>query len=99
MPNESGMEYGGHYDGESESAQRSSHCSEALRRFDGESYCVIFCREHSDVVQMTSNLGGKEVAEMMVDAMKKRGDHVFKAVPAGVLVAALELIVKKSVVV
>ena len=26
MPNESGMEYGGHYDGEVESAPRSSHC-------------------------------------------------------------------------
>lgn len=61
-------------------------------RFDGESYCIIYCREHSDVVQMTGNVADAAVAAMMVEEMRKRGCHVFRAVPAGVLVAALELI-------
>lgn len=61
-------------------------------RFDAESYCVVYCRENSDVVQMTSNLADSEVAEMYADAIRKRGGHVFKSVPAGVLVAALELV-------
>ena len=81
-----------------ESAPRSSHCSTVFR-FDAESYCLIFCREHSDVVQMTSNIADAEVAEMMADGIRKRGGHVFRAVPAGVLVAALELIKKPEQVV
>ena len=68
-------------------------------RFDAESYCLIYCREHSDVVQMTSNIADAEVAEMMADGIRKRGGHVFRAVPAGVLVAALELIKKPEQVV
>jgi len=44
---------------------------------------------------MTSNLADAEVAEMYADAIRKRGGHVFKAVPAGVLVAALELVKSK----
>lgn len=47
-----------------------------------------------DVVQMTSNIADAEVAEMMADGIRKRGGHVFRAVPAGVLIAALELIKK-----
>lgn len=61
-------------------------------KFDGESYCIIYCSENSDVVQMTSNVADAAVAAMMVEEMRKRGCHVFRAVPAGVLIAALELI-------
>ena len=68
-------------------------------KFDGDSYCVIYCREHSDVVQMTSNIADATVAEMYVKALQERGCHVFRALPAGVLIAALELIKKKETVV
>lgn len=61
-------------------------------RFDAESYCLIYCREHSDVVQVTSNIADAEVAEMMAYAIRKRGGHVIHSVPAGVLVAAIELV-------
>ena len=61
-------------------------------RFDHEAYCVVFCRENSAVVQMTSNLADETVAQMYANGIRERGGHVFRAVPAGVLVAALELI-------
>ena len=64
-------------------------------RFDHESYCVVCCRENSDVVQMVSNLADKTVAEMYADGIRNRGGHVFAVVSAGVLVAALELIKSK----
>lgn len=68
-------------------------------KFDGDSYCVIYCREHSDVVQMTSNIADATVAEMYVKSLRERGCHVFRALPAGVLIAALELIKTKETVV
>lgn len=61
-------------------------------RFDHESYCVVCCRENSDVVQMVSNLADRSVADMYADGVRNRGGHVFAVVPAGVLVAALHLI-------
>ncbi len=61
-------------------------------RFDAEAFCVVYCREHSDVVQMTSNLADRTVADMYASAIKERGGHVFKVASAGVLVAALMLI-------
>lgn len=61
-------------------------------RFDHEAYCVVCCRENSDVVQMVSNLADKTVADMYADGIRNRGGHVFAVVSAGVLVAALDLI-------
>lgn len=61
-------------------------------RFDGDAYCMIHCRPNSDVVQMTSNIADAEVGNMMADELRKRGGHVFRVVPANVLIAALELI-------
>jgi len=63
--------------------------------FDGESYCVVFCLEHSDVVRMTSNIADENVASMIVDSIRKNGGHVFCSVKAGVLIAAIELIQEK----
>ena len=61
-------------------------------RFDHDAYCVVCCRENSDVVQMVSNLADKAVADMYADGIRNRGGHVFAVVPAGVLVAALNLV-------
>ena len=61
-------------------------------RFDHELYCVVFCRENSDVVQMVSNLASKTVAKMYADGIRNRGGHVFSVVSAGDLVAALHLV-------
>lgn len=61
-------------------------------RFDADSYCMVHCRPNSDVVQMTSNIANVEVAEMMAEELKNRGGYVFHCVPAGVLVAALEMV-------
>lgn len=61
-------------------------------RFDHKSYCVVCCRENSDVVQVVSNLADKTVADMYADDIRNRGGHVFAVVPAGVLVAALGLL-------
>lgn len=61
-------------------------------RFDRELYCVVCCREDSDVVQMVSNLADKTVADMYADGIRNRGGHVFAVVPAGALVASLHLI-------
>lgn len=66
-------------------------------RFDGESWCVIFCRPNSDVVQMTSNLGDEKCANQHVEHLRDAGYHVFRACPAGVLIAALELIKTQKV--
>jgi len=65
-------------------------------RFDRESFCVVFCRENSGVVQMTSNLPDKELAERCASMIRDRGGHVFSVVSAGVLIAALKLIKQKS---
>lgn len=61
-------------------------------RFDGDSWCVIFCRPNSDVVQMTSNIADEVTAINYMRELRGHGYHVFKACPAGVLIAALELI-------
>ena len=61
-------------------------------RFDGESWCVVFCLECSDVVQMTSNLSSEEIATVHAQIIRNRGGHIFRVCKAGVLVAALELI-------
>lgn len=58
-------------------------------RFDHESYCVVCCRENSDVVHMVANLADKSVAEMYADGIRRRGGHVFSVLSAGTLVAAL----------
>ena len=68
-------------------------------RFDGESWCVIFCRPNSDVVQMTSNIADETTAMNYIRELRVQGYHVFRAVPAGVLIAALELIKTKETVV
>ena len=65
---------------------------ETVFRFDGESWCVVFCRPNSDVVQMTSNIPDEECAISHVERLRADGYHVFRACPAGVLIAALELI-------
>ena len=65
-------------------------------KFDGESYCMIHCRPNSDVVQMTSNIGDKDVADRMADIITVNGGHVFRIVTAKVLIAALELIKKRE---
>ena len=65
-------------------------------RFDHESYVVVYCREHSDVVQMVSNLADQEVAEMYANNIRSRGGFVFQVCSAGVLIAALKLIKDKE---
>jgi len=65
---------------------------ETVFRFDGESWCVVFCRPNSDVVQMTSNIPDEECAISHAERLRADGYHVFRACPAGVLIAALELI-------
>jgi hypothetical protein len=67
-----------------------------LIRFDAESWCIVHLRPNSDVVQMTSNVADRDVASRYVDAIERDGGHVFAAVPAGVLVAALQKIVWES---
>lgn len=61
-------------------------------RFDADGWCVVYCREHSDVVQMTSNLADEEIANKYAQMIRDDGGHVFRVVRAGVLVAALDLI-------
>ena len=65
-----------------------------MTRFDGESYCVVHCRPNSDVVQMTSNISGRDLAVRIANEIRKQGGHVFRVAPAGVLVAALMFIKK-----
>jgi hypothetical protein len=48
---------------------------------------------------MTSNIADASVAEIYVKSLRERGCHVFRALPAGVLIAALELIKTKETVV
>lgn len=64
-------------------------------RFDAESWCVVYSRANSGVVQMTSNIATEEVAKKYADAIRLTGGHVFRVVPAGVLIAALDLIQSK----
>ena len=61
-------------------------------RFDAESWCVVHLRPHSDVVQMTSNVADEKVAAMYCRQIEIDGGHVFAAVKAGVLIAALQKI-------
>lgn len=61
-------------------------------RFDADSWCVVHCRAHSDVVQMTSNLADEEIANQYAGLVRADGGHVFRVVQSGVLVAALGLI-------
>lgn len=70
--------------------------TEQVFRFDADSYCIVFCREHSSVVQMTSNIAHAEIAEMHADTIRNNGGHVLQVCSAGVLVAALKLIRNKS---
>ena len=63
-----------------------------LVNFDNSSYCIVFCAKNSDVVQMTSNIATKEIAEQMRREMIQNGCHAFHCVPAGILVAALHLV-------
>lgn len=66
--------------------------AEQVFRFDGESWCVVFCREHSDVVQVTSNISSEDIANRHANSLRILGGHVFRVCKAGVLIAALELI-------
>ena len=61
-------------------------------KFDGEAWCIIFCRANSDVVQMTSNLASEEVAVHMANSIKANEGYVFRVAQIKVLIAALELI-------
>lgn len=66
--------------------------SNKVFRFDGESWCVVFCRPNSDIVQMTSNIPDEKCATSHVERLRADGYHVFRTCKAGVLIAALELI-------
>ena len=72
--------------------QLIQHPDDTVFRFDHETYCVVCCRENSDVVHVVSNLADKTVAEMYADGLRNRGGHVFAVVSAGVLIAALKLV-------
>lgn len=58
-------------------------------RFDAESWVVVCLFPHSNTVQMSSNLANEESAKRYCRALELEGGHVFAAVKAGVLVAAL----------
>lgn len=62
-------------------------------RFDLESYCVIHLWKGSGVVRVTSNIATRELAEQYAFEIRGIGGHVFRVVTAGVLVAAMELVV------
>lgn len=61
-------------------------------RFDAEAWCVVHCPKGSALVQMTSNLASDKVANDYANAVRQDGGHVFRVMPAGVLVAALSMI-------
>jgi hypothetical protein len=63
-----------------------------VRRFDAESWVMVFCLKNCDVVRMTSNIADEHCAEMYANAIKEDGGHVFRICKAGELVAALKLI-------
>lgn len=65
---------------------------EKVQRFDGDSFCVIYCRPNSDIVQMSSNIATEELAERMADYIREIGGFVFRVVQACVLIAALHLV-------
>ena len=65
--------------------------SESIR-FDADSYCIVHLRPNSDVVQMMSNVVDEKCAAMYCRELERQGGHVFAAVPAGVLVGALQYI-------
>lgn len=67
-----------------------------VRRFDAESWVCVHCRPSSDVVQVTSNIADEEAAEKYATAIKESGGFVFRICKAGVLVAALQLIVSRD---
>jgi hypothetical protein len=72
--------------------ERISRMNQPVFKFENKSYCIIFCAANSDVVQMTSNIATKELAEKMRREMAQSGCHVFHCVPAGILIAALHLV-------
>lgn len=76
----------------------ATDCSTVFH-FDADKYCLIYCGPHSGVVQMTGNISDAKFAEYMAETITRQGGHVFRAVPAGVLVAALELIKRQEQVV
>lgn len=67
-----------------------------VRRFDAESWVCVHCRQNSDVVQVTSNIADEATAELYATAIKESGGFVFRICKAGVLVAALQLIVSRN---
>lgn len=65
-------------------------------RFDADSYCVVHLRPNSNVVQVMSNIADETCAKRYSRQVELDGGHVFAAVPAGVLIAALQLIRKEK---
>lgn len=64
--------------------------------FDAESYCIVHLRPNSGIVQMMSNIADRQCAQKYAQQIELDGGHVFALVPAGVLVAALQLIKKEK---
>jgi hypothetical protein len=65
-------------------------------RFNPDAYVCVHMLNHSEAVQVASNIVDEHVAKMYERAVIKNGGHVFKTCKAGVLIAALELIKEKA---
>ena len=70
---------------------RNDPCPDELdmvRRFDGESWCIVYLRPNCNVVRVMSNLTDMDDASRNAAGIENEGGHVFTCLPASVLVGA-----------
>lgn len=73
MPNESGLEYGGHYDTEAESAPRSSHCYPSLDQYHGGGSIL---NEHTTIRDVTQECRRSGISADEVFSLIRNGNEV-----------------------